>query len=618
MQKVILNLSLLLLLSSTLSHGEEVDPKALFLTLTDTLLKSQITDANDRDCGALISPSTNPQKNPRHSRSAEAVYPFAVAYELTKDLKYAKAATLAGNWLISIQQPSGAWGEEWPGHDGWQGTTVDQLVSLTGAYPIIAPSLSDKEKKGWQKAIEGAVRYTLHDLPKGNLNYLVTSAVALKMAHNAMPRPKALWLKEAEKRINESLGTVNKDGFLVGENNSVDPGYNLAQSIGYMTLYGILANNRKVLDAAAQILEAHLPFVYPNGSIDNSWGSRSFKWTYESGTKTAPGVMFTFMLNADRNPMFQRAGMLTAGFLKDFFIQDGFIVYGPHASLHKSSHPPSNYATVGRAQSLAMAIKYGKKGTGDGELPSQKKNWIKYFPTVRTAVIRTERMMATVSANNLASVKGFVNRGGSLTNLWYEGYGPNGFLQASSQARYERVEAMHMPIENNLLPLTPHIEAKKVDFIYSNLFEGAATLETGQEGNTFLVSASGELTAEGGEKSGIKYRIDYQFTGDTVVKKYEFSSYGDSQISIIEPIVNNPGTLFEKEEKSVRIKPPKGGVWLFKVTDASVAYDLLAGNENERYWAPFPGVECYPVVLKIKDVKSGNNHLTLAISGPKS
>ena len=107
------------------------------IPLVDQLVSTQITNPDDPDYGALVSPSNNPQPNPRHSRAAEAVYPLAVAWKHTQDEAYRTAAIRLGNWLVDIQQDNGAWGENWPGHDGWDGTTADQLISLAGALELL-------------------------------------------------------------------------------------------------------------------------------------------------------------------------------------------------------------------------------------------------------------------------------------------------------------------------------------------------------------------------------------------------------------------------------------------------------------------------------------------------
>src|SRR6185312_2126659 len=81
------------------------------ITLCDALVATQISDPASPDFGALVCPSTNPQIHPLHSRAAEAVYPFAVAYRRTKDPRYRDAAVHLAHWLIGKQQSRGAWGE---------------------------------------------------------------------------------------------------------------------------------------------------------------------------------------------------------------------------------------------------------------------------------------------------------------------------------------------------------------------------------------------------------------------------------------------------------------------------------------------------------------------------
>src|SRR5690606_9850249 len=141
------------------AHAEVPDAEALLLRLCDRLMSVQITDPADPDCGALVCPSTNPELHPRHSRAAEAVYPLAVAYSRTGRVDLRRAAILLGDWLVSIHQPGGAWGESWPGHDGWVGTTADQLISLAGAYPLLAFALEDPQRRAWLASIASAAAF---------------------------------------------------------------------------------------------------------------------------------------------------------------------------------------------------------------------------------------------------------------------------------------------------------------------------------------------------------------------------------------------------------------------------------------------------------------------------
>lgn len=48
-------------------------------------------------------------------------------------------------------------------------------------------------------------------------------------------------------------------------------------------------------------MNTHLEFMLPDGAWDNSWGTRSFKWTYWGG-RTSDGFMGGYYLMAARHP----------------------------------------------------------------------------------------------------------------------------------------------------------------------------------------------------------------------------------------------------------------------------------------------------------------------------
>lgn len=140
--KFVLRQTIVLLLSvlSFNLFAQKEPYKSTLLTLYNTLITTQINNPADLNFGALVCPSSNPDDHPLHSRSAEAVYPFAVAWKLTGDIKYRDAAIKLGNWLIKLQettgQKTGGWSEAWPDPEqkGWFGTTTDQLISLAGLF----------------------------------------------------------------------------------------------------------------------------------------------------------------------------------------------------------------------------------------------------------------------------------------------------------------------------------------------------------------------------------------------------------------------------------------------------------------------------------------------------
>ena len=576
----------------------------LMMTLTklvDLLLTTQITQSGQANYGALVSPSTNPDNHPIHSRAAEAVYPMAILYKYGQDTKYADAAILLGNWLAGIQSANGSWIEEWPSATGWDGTTADQLISMAGAYVILKPRMTADESTRWINAITRSADWVAANFPRGNnINYTPTGAVALLLASHAVPSPNATWTTQAASLMSMTLQSINADGLIVGEGSGVDLGYNLAQSVGYIAAYGLILPAATDVDKATQLMLTHLSFMYPNGAIDNSWGTRSYKWEFESGTKTAPGVFLGLGLLADKSPVIRRAAQLALDFLRERSLDDaGWIVYGPSASKHASSTPPDNYATFARAQSIAMAIDLGPATTtaDTAPIPADQKNWMKYFPTVATGLVRTDQLMATITAYGAIGTypRASVVRGGSISALWFDGYGADGFLQVSSQTIYDRVEPLHMPIEGTLLPLTPRIETTTGTYA-TNLYDDKATvtLQSAADGTT--ATASGTLRDVNGGAAGPTFTWAYQFGSASYSKEATISN--PRGVHIVEPFVDLTGNQYAlKGTDTFQITTAGGAAWTVKVMSSSGAYTLTTGENSTEYWSPFPGTDAYPLTI---------------------
>jgi len=593
--------------------AQENPYKSTLISLCNTLLSTQINASSDKNFGALVCPSSNPDNHPLHSRAAESVYPFAVAWKLTGKVKYRDAAIILGNWLIEIQETSGkkagGWSEEWPDpkQKFWFGTTSDQLISMAGAYSILKDYLTASELEKWNKSMFIAAEFIRINFPMGsNINYNPTGAVALIFAYNNVKKPEEKWILKADSlmKIN-TLKFIDSQNLLNGEGNGVDEGYNIAQSIGYIALYGIMRNDLRIKQIAADLLRTHYLFVYPNGSVDNSWGTRSFKWIYESGTKTAPGVYFSFALLADMDPKFNAAGLKCLEFLNQKCIRNGWIDYGPHSQNHETSSPPCNYSTFARAQSLALAIEYGAKTQLKEPFPAQEHNWFKFFSDIKVAVIRTDKIMATVSAYGEIGKypRESVCRGGSISNLWFDGFGENGFMQTSSTASYKRIESMHMPIEKDMLPLTARIEFNEDSSYYSNIFEADAKMVVKKKSDNVSVTSSGTMQTIKGLKSGTEYILTNSFYDSYITKKITVK--GNSQsFRVIEPIINDHGTaFFLKNDSTVIIKTTSSETeWELRILKSTVPYKISLGRDKEKYWCPFPAVEAYPIIISFKTV----------------
>jgi hypothetical protein len=581
--------------------------KEALYKLCDAMIVTQLKTPGQNNYGALVCPSTNPDNHPIHSRCAEAAYPLAVAFKQSGDLKYLQSCKILGDWLVKIQYGDGSWSEEYPDAASWKGTTTDQLVGLAAAYSLIKDSLSAGQKTAWQASISKAADYCMGS-GATNLNYVATKGVALWLAFQAVSAPNQNWKSKAEELMGATVNAANADDLLSGEDGGVDIGYNIAQTIGYIALYGKLTGQTKYIDVAVKLVTSHGKFIYPDGSVDNSWGTRGFKWNYESGTKTAPGVHFTLALIADKSDAFAAAAGLCIDYLNKKCIQDGLLIYGPHAARHTSCTPPCNYLNFCRAHSVALSLEYGANLTSTLSTLNSPTG-ATYFPTVKVAVVRTKEIMATVSAGGAGSSPN--PRGGSICNLWWKGFGENGYLQSSSQTSYDRKEGMHMPNESTLLPLTPRIEANGG---YSNLYEKEGKIQVQNAGDTIKVVTSGQLKNAGGGSSTVSYTLTNGFSDAGVTKTFALSGVAGKSIGIIEPFVNDPGTKFTAlNDSTVAIAPAKGGKWTLQVVKSDLPYKISLGQDSSKYWCPFPAVECFPVSIEVTPGVASSGTITLAI-----
>ena len=409
--------------SESKSYGFHKEVGNTLEILVDALKALQITDPQNPDFGALQCPACNVL----HTRAAEAVYPFAVWSEISGEEVYGRSAVDLGNWLIRQQQVDGSW-KETP--EAWTGTTTDQLLMISGAYPMLKHRLSADEKSQWQQAIRAAADYLLKVMDPGfaSINYCATTAISLLSADQVLH--KAGYRKKAGNLAHQVVAMMNEEGFIEGEGGRVygskygsDIGYELDMSLWGLGLYAQISGDTMVAEKVRSALATHLPFVYPDGSIDGSWGIRSNKWT-TYGSMTADGCQILFGLYAGTDQCYGSAALRNLFYLRRM-IRNGIIGYGPQY-WEIYDKPPCIYPTFVRATNLAMTLKH----TPDLEIepakiPSDRHNWFRFYPSVDVVLVRSENYMATVTAYRYKDLaKGpeskYMHRptGGSVSNLW--------------------------------------------------------------------------------------------------------------------------------------------------------------------------------------------------------
>lgn len=577
------------------------------VSLSDALMKRQMMNTADPNYGAIWCEHCHVW----HTRAAEAVYPFTISYFITKDERYLEAARHTAAWLISQQQPNGSW-KETP--EEWTGTTTDQLLMLLLSYEKLGGKLTGAEKQNWQKAMRGAANYleTVMKPEFASINYVATTTATLAKAGIVLQSPS--YTSKAKELAERTVSKMDEDGFLNGEGGKshgnkmgVDLGYNMEMSLWGLALYAKLTADTMVYGKVKKALQNHLYFIYPDGSLDASWGIRSNKWT-AYGSATSDGCQVLFSLLADEDPRYATASYRNLQFMRSNITGD-LLGYGPqYAELF--SKPPCIYPSFAKAKNLAMAYEFETKNTRQLKpIPADKEGWMKLFPTLDVVQVRTKNFMATITGyrykDQAAGSKGkymFRPDGGAISHLWAKGHG---FLQASSPTIYTRPEPMSFPEAPGVVPLTPRIEYTDTAGYFTNLFEFDSRLQSEtRKKNEYILKVAGELKDRNWLTGGVGYRMEYLFTDSFLQKTIELI-YHDAwpAVKVIEPFVLDKNMTVEKRDERSAILKAGGKKWLFTLVSGDAK--LLAGENAANYWAPYPAFKAYPLVWEIAPRKAG-------------
>lgn len=578
------------------------------LQLTEVLLKLQVQEQGDAHFGAIACRSCNVW----HTRAAEAVYPFSAAYTITGEDRFLQAAKNAGAWLIKQQEENGSW-KETP--EEWTGTTTDQLLMMMLAYDVIGVTFSAAERKTWQEAIQKAAGY-LYAVMKpefASINYVATTTATLAKAYGFTHNKQHL-LKSRE-LAHRTISRMDESGFINGEGGrgignklGVDLGYEMEMSLWGLGLYARLTHDTLVNNYVKASLKEHLYFIYPDGSLDNSWGIRSNKWTLYGGA-TSDGCQALFALYADEDPRYATASYRNLQFLRKNILPEGLIGYGPH-HYRALPTPPCIYPTFTKAKNLALAHELeNKTARASGPLPADATGWIKYFSTLDLVQVRTKNFMATITGyrykDQAAGARSkYMHRpgGGTQSYLWLKDHGA---LQVSSVTAYSRPEPMSFPEAPGVQCLTPQIAYTDSTGHFTNLYEFDSRLATKQLGNNlFQVEATGELKNKDWINGGVAYKISYVFADDYIEKTIRLT-YHDAfpVVTITEPFVHDEGTVFRKTDSTHMVIQTKKKTIHFGITAGDAK--LYAGRNADNFRMPYPAVKAFPAEIEIAPPVTG-------------
>ncbi|EMI16941.1 hypothetical protein RMSM_06142 [Rhodopirellula maiorica SM1] len=386
----------------------------------------------------------------------------------------------------------------------------------------------------------------------------------------------------------------------------VDLGYNVEESLNGVVLYALEVDDQEMLDLAVKTLNGHLEFMLPDGAWDNSWGTRSQKWSYW-GSRTSDGCQPAYSLMAGYNAAFGTAAIKNAELLQRC-TADGLLHGGPHYVSHGVK--PCIHHTFAHAKVMALVqdkMNAMPKVDTSAPLPRQTADGVKHFPELDVWLAARGPWRATVSAyDSIYKTKksGLLQQptGGALSVLYHNKVGT---LLVSSMARYEMVEPLNMqPQPGDDFPLTTRIESRTDDAWYTNLYDLKAEVQTNDNGKAIAFAVSTSLqdesrqTAEG-EPS--QYKLGYQFAADRVTISAESSSEKSSSekaaprsAALVIPVVSPSGEpVRQVSDTRIEIEKPEGIV----VVESNVPF-AIKDTEKGRVFNMVPGMEAVPIIAR--------------------
>ena len=479
----------------------------------DALLACRVTLPHPRLRGALLCPACQVV----HGRCGELVYPLLCLADHTGAPKYTDAARQLFTWSESLVCDDGSIYND--GQSAWRGITVFAALSLREALHRHGQLLPEAERAAWQTRLLAHGEWIHRNIRAGfesNINYYAAGAGALAVLGRDYDRPD--WSAHADELAQFCLVRISPEGLFCGEGKPIDAvtakgcrpvdiGYNLEESLPGLLQYARARENAGVLARIHELFQVHAAFLLPDGGMDNSFGTRNFKWTYW-GSRTSEGGAYAMAWLGQTDPALQSAAARELA-LWGKSTHSGLLMGGPDYA--KLGQPACIHHTISHAKALAELIDDGLVPQDTAPLPRETSAPLTAYPTLDTYLVHVGDWMATVTGYDFRYLKGGHATGGTLSLLYHQ---KSGVLAASAMTRYSLYEAHNMQQSGALAAqgsLTPRLQSG----CFASCLDESAVLHAEETDGTVEITVQGHLRDED-QNPAAPYRFVYRFAQDGV------------------------------------------------------------------------------------------------------
>ena len=485
-----------------------------------------------------------------HGRAADAVWPLVWAWNRTGESRYLEAAQRLVRWARhNCERPDGAYLNDVK--SSWRGTTAFRQTALGKALLRFGDKLEAPVRAEWRGIFDRQTEW-LHKWTEDpnfsvNVNYRAGVALSMEIAYalTGDARHRAVGDRQAQR----VLDCIAADELLYGEAHppmdaatargcrGVDIGYNMEETLPAMLEWAELRGDEAALARLTACGEAHLAFVLPDGAIDNSFGSRAYKWSYW-GSRTSDGALPLYAALARRGVRgAARAASLTLGIYERATDPVTGLLAGGMDGV-AADEPTCLHHALCHLKTLPEFIERPTADEARGTLPTEQGLWLRKFTTVDVAVAGVGPWRLTASANDsvFGDFANLATGGGSLTLLHHREAGP---VFAASMAKWKLTEAHNMQQQRHddaTRSFTPRLET--ADGRYANVYDRQVAFDAEERGGTIAMTARGSLRDADGKAPGDggAFLIEWKASADAVT----VSARCESPCSLVLPVLARP------------------------------------------------------------------------------
>jgi hypothetical protein len=574
--------------------------KELLKSWCDALLNLQIKESKyGRIKGGIMCPSCMRV----HGRSADAMLPMLTMYKLTADKKYLESAEMLFDWSEYMVRPDGSYNNDT--NSNWNGITVFAMIQLGECLSNYRNIIGKASYQKWYTRFLISAEYIREHIEEigGNINYPVTASHAMAIAYELTHDER--FAKKAKTLADFSVAHITDEGLLYGEGHDweevtpkgcrpVDMGYNMEESIPALISYADMMKDEDIMEIAVRAAKKHMEFIMPDGGLDNSFGSRSYKWSYW-GSRTSDGCQAGFARLAKQDTDFAEVIYRNTKLLLDC-THDGLLYGGP--MYYEAKESPCVHHTICHAKALSYLVENEIYPEGGNLLPIEHIDGVIKYPSISTYKVVKNGWYATITDYDCVYTQGGHPTGGSISLLWHEQFGP---VMAGSMEHYRQVEPnnLQMPKYQFDINTTPRIEKKIGKQVYTSSMDLTAFLtvkDKGEEG--VKAKAAGQLRSISGQNAG-GYELCYKVKDDFEIKGFTLS---DETVFIFPVILSSKNTdwsidgytfVTRKDDYKIRIEASEN-IW---IPDEYINVD----KSIRRLINPIGGFEMLPLRITLKN-----------------